>query len=124
MGLISSRVTSDRRMERTMSRISDATSIDISDSPELLRLTEQANESGKPVVLRRGDEVIAVLRPPLRRPGWKRKPPTEEQMASFRSALGSWADVGTDTMFAQIYECRERSMLPLEDQRPTYSIRI
>jgi hypothetical protein len=52
---------------------------DIADQPDLLRLVEEVRRTGQPVVLRRGDEDLAVLRPlgpkpvtrqmPLRRAG-------------------------------------------------------
>jgi hypothetical protein len=40
--------------------------IDISDSPELLRLVEEMRLSKMPVALRRGDEEVGVLMPPRR----------------------------------------------------------
>ncbi len=50
----------------------ELTPIDISDTPDLLRLAEEVAESGKPRVLRRADEDVAVLLP-VKKPASRRR---------------------------------------------------
>ncbi len=95
----------------------ELTPIDISNTPDLLRLAEEVAESGKPRVLRRADEDVAVLLPikkpaPRRRTGRKK---TTEDYAAFRSSAGGWKDVDVDTLLEDIYESRNISTRPPVD---------
>jgi antitoxin (DNA-binding transcriptional repressor) of toxin-antitoxin stability system len=85
-------------------------SIDISDAPEILRLTEEVRRAGEPRVLRRDGEDVALLvplPPPTARRRGREK--TEADYEAFRRAAGAWADVDTDTLIKNIYEDRRRS---------------
>ncbi len=89
-------------------------SIDISNTPDLLRLAEEVAESGKPWVLRRADEDVAVLMPvkkptSRRRTGWKKTKADDE---AFLASAGGWSDVDTDTLIEDIYESRRISIRP------------
>lgn len=89
-------------------------SIDIGEAPELLRLAEEVNRSHEARVLRRGGEALAVVLP-LPRPAPKRsrgRTKTAADYEAFRSAAGSWSDVDTDRLLADIYADRERSDRP------------
>jgi hypothetical protein len=90
-----------------------ASSIDISDMPDLLRVVEEVRASNKPRELTRDGETLAVLSPTGGRRSKRRtREPTAEELASFRSAAGSWADVDTDKLVEEIYETRRRSIRP------------
>jgi len=68
---------------------------DLSRSPELLRLAEEVQASGKPRPLRRNGEALAVLLPfSGKGPGrlTKRTLSTED-VDDFCAAAGSWSDV-------------------------------
>ena len=88
-------------------------SIDISDIPELVRIAEEVRDTNEPRVLRRDGEEIAVLVPvrPARKRTTKRAR-TEADYEAFRSAAGSWKEVDTDKLIADIYESRRRSSRP------------
>lgn len=45
----------------------ELTTVDVTDAPELLRLAEQVQDSGRSAVLRRGDTDLAVVSPIPRR---------------------------------------------------------
>lgn len=90
--------------------------IEIGDNQELLRLVEAVNEQGAPVVLRRGGADVAVLtRIPPASQRKSRPQLSEEDLAAFRSAAGSWHDVDTDKLIEDIYENRRRSVSPPVD---------
>ena len=84
--------------------------IDISDAPELLRLAEEVRATREPRVLRRHGEDLAVLAPvpsaARRRRGGAKTP---AELEAFRSSAGSWNDIDTDRLIADIYASRERS---------------
>lgn len=89
-------------------------SIDVSEAPELLRLAEEVNRTHEARVLRREGEDLAVV-VPLPKPAPKRsrgRPRTSADYEAFRSAAGSWSDVDTDRLLADIYADRERSDRP------------
>jgi antitoxin (DNA-binding transcriptional repressor) of toxin-antitoxin stability system len=90
-----------------------AKSIEIGDSPEILRLAEEVRRAGEPRVLRKDGEEIAVV-VPLPQPRGRRRGrvKTEADYAAFRHAAGGWADVDTDALIEQIYEDRKRSSRP------------
>jgi hypothetical protein len=84
--------------------------IDIGDEPALMRLVEEIRTSREPVILRRGEEELAILQPTGEEPSsdedvrnWR---PTAEQIAAFRSIAGAWKDVDTDRLIEDIYEGR------------------
>ena len=85
----------------------ELTPIDISHVPDLVRLVEEVTTSGKPRVLRRDSEDVAILMP-LRPTIGRRKPSkkTEADHEAFLASAGSWADVDTDKLLEDIYESR------------------
>jgi hypothetical protein len=87
--------------------------MDISNVPELLRLVEEVRRNAEPRVLRRDSEDLAILTPvkaaPRRKP---RRVKTKADYEAFLSAAGSWKDVDTDKLIADIYESRRRSYRP------------
>ena len=84
--------------------------IDISNDPELLKLAEEVHSSHTPRILRRNDEELTLLVPV--KPKRKRKGKAEKGLEAFRSAAGSWKDVDTDKLIADIYESRRHSSRP------------
>lgn len=91
--------------------------IDISNTPELLRLAEQVRTSREPRVLRRDSEDIAVLMPvsPARRRRVARTP-TKADEEAFLSSAGGWKDnVDVDKFLADNYESRSHSFRPPVD---------
>jgi hypothetical protein len=92
--------------------------IDVSNMPELRRLAKQVNETGEPRVLRDDDGELAVITPiasKRKRKGRNTLPPkTEEQLAAFRSAAGSWKGFDVDKFLEDMYESRKSSRPPVD----------
>lgn len=89
-------------------------SMDISDTPELLRLAEHVHRSHEARVLQRNGKDLAMIvplpRPPKKRRG---KEKTEADYAAFRHAAGGWKGlVDTDKLKEDIYESRRISSRP------------
>ena len=84
--------------------------MDISTEPVLLRLAEEVLTSGEPRVLRREDEDLVMVTPvrPTRARRLKRTP-SKAAYEAFLASAGSWSDVDTDKLVADIYESRRRS---------------
>ncbi len=95
----------------------ELTPIDISNTPDLLRLAEEVAESGKPWVLRRADEDVAVLMPVKKAASRRRigRKKTKEDYEAFRSSAGGWKDVDVDKLLEDIYESRNISTRPPVD---------
>jgi hypothetical protein len=89
--------------------------LDVSASPELLRLAEEVRSTGRPRALQRGGETLAVIVPFPEASGRQRRwrAPTAQDVAAFRSAAGSWADVGVEAFLADVYAARD-----VLDERP------
>ena len=89
--------------------------IDVSSIPELLRIAEEVGKSGEARVLRSDDKDLAVVVPVARaaRPSARRRR-TKADIEAFRSAAGSWKDVDTDKLLADIYEGRRSSRPPVD----------
>ena len=88
--------------------------IDISNTPELLRLAEEVRSTGEPRLLRADSEDIAVLMPTPPTSSKRRgdRAHTEADHEAFRASAGGWKDVDTDKLIADIYESRSRSSRP------------
>ena len=88
--------------------------IDISNTPELLRLVEELIKGDEPRVLRRDSEDLAVLTPVKNLPKRRAKRArTKADHEAFLSSAGSWKGiVDTDNLVADIYESRRRSSRP------------
>lgn len=90
--------------------------IDITDKPDLVDVAEEVRTTGEPLVLRRGGEDLAVIRPvtkaairPPKSPAMRRLKPkrlSEADREAFLSAAGGWADVDTDKLIEDIYAAR------------------
>jgi len=89
-------------------------SIDISDVPDILRLAEEVRRAGEPRVLRRDGEDLAMVVPMPRPRKTRLKKPTAADYAAFRSAVGSWADIDTDTLIEDIYRARGEGTRPID----------
>ena len=87
--------------------------IDISNTPDLLKLAEEVQASEIPYLLRRDGEDVAVLMP-ARRAHRRRvaRSKSEADMAAFWSSFGGWKDVDTDRLSNDIYESRRISTRP------------
>ena len=89
--------------------------IDIGSSPELLRLAEEVRSTGKPRVLRRDGEALAMIVPLSTRDarGLKQRALSARDVEAFRSAAGTWSDVDVERFLADIYAARD-----VPDERP------
>lgn len=97
-------------------------SIDITNTPELVRLAEEVQAAGEPYMLRRDDQPMVVVMPvtaasiPRPKPPAKRrlkpKKLTDRDIEAFFAAAGSWADMDTDRLIADIYADRRNSNRP------------
>lgn len=93
--------------------------IDVTNDPELLRLAEEVRHSGRPRLLRRGGEDLAILSPVgrvTRRPTRKAKTCTKADDEAFLASAGSWrGNVDVDRFLADNEESRRRSPRPPVD---------
>ncbi len=90
------------------------TPIDISNTPDLLRLVEEVAESGKPRLLRRADEDVAVLLP-VKNVASGRHIPRKKSKADYEAFLasaGGWADVDIDTFLEENAKSRRIAPRP------------
>lgn len=88
--------------------------IDVSRWPELLGIIEEVHSTRKPRLLKRDDEVLAILMPvkPPSKQSTKR-PKTKADYEAFLSSAGSWKGiVDTDKLITDIYESRRASSRP------------
>jgi hypothetical protein len=88
--------------------------VDISHVPEMLRVAEEVRDSREARILYSNGEEIALMVPVPQRSKrrGKRRTKTKADYDAFRSAAGSWKDVDTDRLLADIYESRRRSSRP------------
>jgi hypothetical protein len=89
-------------------------SIDVGDSPEILRLVEEVRRGGEPRVLRKGGEELATIVPLSKTSSVQFKKPTEADVEAFRNAAGSWSDIDTDALIERIYSAREEGTRPAD----------
>jgi hypothetical protein len=92
----------------------ELTPIDVTDTPDLLRLAEEVRRSGRSRVLRRADEDLAVLSPvatPAKRGSTRSK--TDADREAFLSSAGGWKDnVEVDKFLEDNYKSRDHSSRP------------
>ncbi len=93
------------------------TPIDISNTPDLVRLVEEVAESGKPRMLRHADKDVAVLLPVKKDPSHRSplRKKTKVDYEAFRSSAGGWKDVDVDKLLEDIYASRNISTRPPVD---------
>ena len=92
----------------------DVRSIDISSVPDLVRIAEEVRTSGKPRILRRNGEDMAMVIPIAhsRKRGTGRTR-TQADYDAFLSSAGGWKGlVDGDKLLSDIYESRELSTKP------------
>ena len=83
---------------------SHLTPIDISTSPELLRLVEEVETTKQPRELKRDNQIVAVLSPVVAK--------NTEKWKAIRATFGSWSDLDTDELIANIYRWRQEGSRP------------
>jgi hypothetical protein len=89
----------------------------VTDAPELLRLAEEVRQSGKPRLLRRGGQDLAILSPigpASRRSTRKAKAYTRADDDAFLAAAGAWTDFDLEGYLKNNEESRRRSRPPVE----------
>jgi hypothetical protein len=90
--------------------------IDISESPELRRLVDGLRASRRSIVLRQGNEDLAVITPVESPEPYPWRQPTEEDYEAFRSAAGSWqGHLDVEQFIKDNYESRRLSSRPPVD---------
>ena len=85
--------------------------VDVEDHPDLLSLVDDIRNVDEELVIRqRGEEIAVVI--PIREHAPKPAPRgiTDEDREALRSAFGSWKDVDTDRLLADIYADRDMSV--------------
>ena len=96
-------------------------SIEVGDSPDVLRLADEVRRTGQPHVLRQGAEALAILAPvstpPRRTPSRRthRRPSDEEaarSRAGIREAAGAWKALDAEALKAYVRERRAASTRP------------
>jgi hypothetical protein len=91
--------------------------VDVTNDPELLRLAEEVRQSGKPRLLRRGGEDLAVLSPVgrvTRRTSRKAKTYTKADDDAFLASAGAWTDFDLEAFLKRNEESRALSRPPVE----------
>ena len=86
--------------------------IDITNTPELLRLAEKVAKSGRAHMLKKDSQDIAVLSPARKR--GRKRVKTEADWEAFRSAAGSWKDFDLDRFFADLEDSRRLTRPPVK----------
>lgn len=94
----------------------ELTPVDVTDTPDLLRLAEEVRRSGKPRLLRRDGEALAVLSPapaPRKRRARKPKTYTQADDEAFLASAGSWkGNVDVEKFLNDNEESRRLSISP------------
>lgn len=92
----------------------DMRSIDISSVPDLVRIAEGVRTSGRPRILRRNGEDMAMVIPIVHsRKRGTRHTRTQADYDAFLSSAGGWKGlVDGDKLLTDIYESRELSTKP------------
>jgi hypothetical protein len=93
--------------------MSQATPIDITNIPELVRIAEEVEATKKPRELRRDNKPVAVITPVTKKSqSTKARGKTKADYEAFFSTFGSWKDVDTDRLLNNISATRKRSNRP------------
>jgi len=88
-------------------------SIDISNSPELLRIVEEVKTSKKPRILKKDSENVALIMPVGTAKTAKKREKTKSDYEAFKSAAGGWKGiVDTEKLKQDIYKSRKISTRP------------
>jgi hypothetical protein len=91
--------------------------VDITHTPEVLRLAEEVRSSNTPRVLRRDGEEIAVLTPisSSRKRSRKRRTYTKADDEAFLASAGGWKDFDLEKFLKDNEESRRLSSRPPVD---------
>jgi hypothetical protein len=81
----------------------DATPIDISNIPDLVRIAEEAKQTGKSYLLRESSQDIAILSP------IKQHKPNQQAIEDTLALAGSWSDLDWDDMMQELDRIRHES---------------
>jgi hypothetical protein len=93
--------------------VSERDAIDISKSPDVLRLAEEVRRSNTPRMLRAHNQDVAIMMPVADTKRSKRKwVKTDADYQAFLDSAGSWADVDTEEFKRYIRERRDASSRP------------
>jgi hypothetical protein len=79
---------------------------------DITRFFKLVIQQHEPVVVENEEGERVVIRPLP--PTTPKRTMTEEEYKAFRSALGGWADVDTDSLKKAIYQSRRSSRPPVE----------
>jgi hypothetical protein len=91
--------------------------VDVTNDPELLRLAEEVRRSGRPRLIRRGGEDLAVLSPVgsvTRRTTRKSKTYTRADDEAFLASAGAWTDFDLEEFLKRNEESRTLSRPPVD----------
>jgi hypothetical protein len=91
---------------------------EVSGAPDVVRLAEKVRDEGKPLLLEREGDALAVVVPVewAKRFGL-RAPRTEADYAAFLASAGSWKGlIDADKFLEDIYASRGRSAAPPDDE--------
>src|SRR5262249_8962927 len=95
----------------------ELTPVDVTNTPDLLRLAEEVCRSGQSRLLRRDSEDLAVVSPvakPAKRRAERVKTFTKADDDAFLAAAGSWKDFDLETFLKNNEESRQLSRPPVE----------
>jgi hypothetical protein len=80
--------------------------LDITDTPELVRLAEEVAQTGTARLLRRNQENLAILSPAPRHTRRRFRSKSDSDLAALRSAAGAWSDLDLERFLADLAESR------------------
>ncbi|MGI8477889.1 MAG: hypothetical protein ACR2OO_16190 [Thermomicrobiales bacterium] len=89
--------------------VSAAVEIAVDDDSDLARIVKEVNRSRTPVVVRASNGQAARVVPIRGTSKPPRRPPTQEERDDFFAAFGSWAEVDTEQLKADIKAARGSS---------------
>jgi hypothetical protein len=83
--------------------------IDITTSPELRHLAEEVQRTGKPRMLRRNGEALAMIIPLSTQSTHRiaKRELTAQDLDAFRPAAGTWSDVDVEQFLTDVYVARD-----------------
>ncbi len=90
-------------------------SIDITNTPDVLRLANEVARTGLPHVLKRDNEEVALITPlSTASKSRKKRAKSKEDFEAFRSSFGSWPDFDVDKFHKDREESRKLNRPPVE----------
>ncbi len=76
-----------------------------------IRVLDRVVRERKPIAIEKRGKILVLLTP-IRSRSMRRRKNTTEQRRAFLAAAGSWKDVDTDELIADIYASRKHSSRP------------